>query len=183
MTRFEGKTLGRIVRQIETQPEPAVLEQGFQLLEMNGAAFDNLSRIIDRQARRAAQDGKPHDVTMMFDDGSGFTVVCSGESDSVVAPKLASYCTHRKYRQKANRWFGLCLTPGDARLRFGLRLSDPWKQDDALDMATANMIEPTSMDIAYKRAFRGGRMHPKVGRNDPCPCGSGRKYKKCCIDK
>ncbi len=22
-----------------------------------------------------------------------------------------------------------------------------------------------------------------IGRNDPCPCGSGRKYKKCCIDK
>jgi hypothetical protein len=22
---------------------------------------------------------------------------------------------------------------------------------------------------------------PKVGRNDPCPCGSGRKYKKCCL--
>ncbi len=21
---------------------------------------------------------------------------------------------------------------------------------------------------------------PKIGRNDPCPCGSGRKYKKCC---
>ncbi len=21
---------------------------------------------------------------------------------------------------------------------------------------------------------------PKVGRNDPCPCGSGRKYKQCC---
>ncbi|WP_372847360.1 SEC-C metal-binding domain-containing protein, partial [Pontiella sp.] len=21
---------------------------------------------------------------------------------------------------------------------------------------------------------------PKAGRNDPCPCGSGRKYKKCC---
>ncbi len=24
------------------------------------------------------------------------------------------------------------------------------------------------------------RATPKVGRNDPCPCGSGRKYKKCC---
>jgi hypothetical protein len=23
----------------------------------------------------------------------------------------------------------------------------------------------------------------KVGRNDPCPCGSGKKYKKCCIGK
>lgn len=24
---------------------------------------------------------------------------------------------------------------------------------------------------------------PKVGRNDPCPCGSGKKYKKCCLLK
>jgi len=23
----------------------------------------------------------------------------------------------------------------------------------------------------------------RVGRNDPCPCGSGKKYKKCCWDK
>ncbi len=23
----------------------------------------------------------------------------------------------------------------------------------------------------------------KTGRNDPCPCGSGKKYKKCCISK
>jgi preprotein translocase subunit SecA len=21
----------------------------------------------------------------------------------------------------------------------------------------------------------------KIGRNDPCPCGSGKKYKKCCL--
>jgi preprotein translocase subunit SecA len=24
------------------------------------------------------------------------------------------------------------------------------------------------------------RTGPKVGRNDPCPCGSGKKYKQCC---
>ena len=24
------------------------------------------------------------------------------------------------------------------------------------------------------------RKDEKVGRNDPCPCGSGKKYKKCC---
>ena len=33
-------------------------------------------------------------------------------------------------------------------------------------------------DVRPERgAPRGGR---KVGRNDPCPCGSGRKYKRCC---
>ena len=24
---------------------------------------------------------------------------------------------------------------------------------------------------------------PKTGRNDPCPCGSAKKYKRCCLDK
>ncbi|OQY03760.1 MAG: hypothetical protein B6I22_10905, partial [Desulfobacteraceae bacterium 4572_123] len=24
------------------------------------------------------------------------------------------------------------------------------------------------------------RTNKKIGRNDPCPCGSGKKYKKCC---
>lgn len=25
------------------------------------------------------------------------------------------------------------------------------------------------------------RKPPKVGRNEPCPCGSGKKFKKCCL--
>jgi hypothetical protein len=35
----------------------------------------------------------------------------------------------------------------------------------------------------YRRASRGKTIRlqaPKLGRNDPCPCGSGKKYKKCC---
>lgn len=27
------------------------------------------------------------------------------------------------------------------------------------------------------------REKKKIGRNEPCPCGSGKKYKKCCLDK
>ncbi|MFV9616392.1 MAG: SEC-C metal-binding domain-containing protein, partial [Gammaproteobacteria bacterium] len=27
------------------------------------------------------------------------------------------------------------------------------------------------------------RETPKIGRNDPCHCGSGKKYKKCCLSK
>jgi SEC-C motif-containing protein len=26
-------------------------------------------------------------------------------------------------------------------------------------------------------------MNTKTGRNDPCPCGSGKKYKQCCMSK
>lgn len=42
----------------------------------------------------------------------------------------------------------------------------------------------------YRRIYEGVqytaplvRTIPKHGRNQPCPCGSGLKYKKCCIDK
>ena len=37
-----------------------------------------------------------------------------------------------------------------------------------------------------KELYREGKLvstvikGPKIGRNDPCPCGSGKKYKKCC---
>jgi len=42
--------------------------------------------------------------------------------------------------------------------------SDGWKFDDG------EMVGETPER----------REEPKVGRNDPCPCGSGKKYKKCC---
>ena len=32
----------------------------------------------------------------------------------------------------------------------------------------------------YNRSKTYVRPSEKVGRNDPCPCGSGKKYKKCC---
>jgi uncharacterized protein len=34
-------------------------------------------------------------------------------------------------------------------------------------------------DVSFERQSLR-RSTPKIGRNDPCPCGSGRKYKKCC---
>jgi uncharacterized protein len=30
------------------------------------------------------------------------------------------------------------------------------------------------------RNSRPGASRPKIGRNDPCNCGSGKKYKRCC---
>jgi hypothetical protein len=52
-------------------------------------------------------------------------------------------------------------------------------EDDDVDPALLSDPElppPT----AYAPAGPFVREGPKVGRNDPCPCGSGKKYKKCC---
>jgi preprotein translocase subunit SecA len=43
--------------------------------------------------------------------------------------------------------------------------------------STANQQQENQPSGAKKRPVR---VEVKVGRNDPCPCGSGKKYKKCC---
>ncbi len=43
--------------------------------------------------------------------------------------------------------------------------------------AMSKIIEDVSvMEVETYR-----RSEPKIGRNERCPCGSGRKYKKCCL--
>lgn len=40
--------------------------------------------------------------------------------------------------------------------------------------------EQKQLYTEQKRAHTVVRSGVKIGRNDPCPCGSGKKYKKCC---
>ena len=56
----------------------------------------------------------------------------------------------------------------------------------------AQELQVSQQDISQPPQFSGPynpesgekqrpvRVAPRVGRNDPCPCGSGKKYKKCC---
>ncbi|MFP4671343.1 MAG: preprotein translocase subunit SecA [Desulfohalobiaceae bacterium] len=48
------------------------------------------------------------------------------------------------------------------------------EQPQDLQLSGSQQSEGPAAKQPYKRK------DPKVGRNDPCPCGSGRKYKKCC---
>jgi preprotein translocase subunit SecA len=49
-------------------------------------------------------------------------------------------------------------------------------------------VKKETQRLAYNRSDSGdgaqaAPREKKVGRNDPCPCGSGKKYKKCCANK
>jgi preprotein translocase subunit SecA len=43
--------------------------------------------------------------------------------------------------------------------------------------AASDMVTEATEAVSKAKPLRAG---PKVGRNDPCPCGSGKKYKQCC---
>ena len=52
-------------------------------------------------------------------------------------------------------------------------------------LTRAELNERFSAYQASRRhmALTEAMTHQKTGRNDPCPCGSGKKYKKCCLTK
>ena len=143
-----------------------------------------MGRTIDKIALVAAKDFKPHDATLAFEQGStGITLHCNNLPDLVAAPKLKRHCELRKYSQKAKTWFGLLISPGSGTLRSGLMLDYPWVVDAQLDKAVENMPKPLPPE-SFRRLLRpGANIERKVGRNERCPCGSGLKYKKCCLHK
>ena len=60
------------------------------------------------------------------------------------------------------------------------------KQKTDADPAATALREHLGKDVADLFAYWQAKRQvvnttPKVGRNDPCPCGSGKKHKKCCL--
>lgn len=76
------------------------------------------------------------------------------------------------------------------------RFTDPWKfyEPDAIVLRQIRWKEENeralqrelNKDTDYLSAHHDYepyvRPESKIGRNDPCPCGSGKKYKKCCME-
>ena len=66
---------------------------------------------------------------------------------------------------------------------------EPLDIDEELGELAPDLI-PSHVEILHKaRLSKASKNGPrpsafavKVGRNDPCPCGSGKKFKKCCLN-
>ncbi len=62
------------------------------------------------------------------------------------------------------------------------RLQEEWKNTPrpAFDGKTPAEVMGEGQGIVPDKVETFRREEPRVGRNDPCPCGSGKKFKKCC---
>lgn len=65
-----------------------------------------------------------------------------------------------------------------------------WENNGHTPIEIFEMLEKPNLRPLPDKPFEFGRSNvidrkikQKTGRNDPCPCGSGKKYKKCCMDK
>ena len=138
--------------------------------------------------------------------------LCSDESQDpefrvMAAHNLLDYPRERHRRlleglvalQDPHSWLGNSFDHDDIDHAFATggepewqRFEDPWQFYAAEEIRRRQLrwlteaMEQEESQYAYDdlepvETYR--REQPKIGRNDPCPCGSGRKYKKCCMNK
>jgi len=78
------------------------------------------------------------------------------------------------------------LSEDDSFRKLWLGLRERYTPEQLLELATSDLPDLLSDPADRRYTHRPDvtapiRLEsPKVGRNDPCPCGSGKKYKKCC---
>ena len=181
LTGIRTTTFGRLLQEIEARPDPKTIDLGFFLLTVSGDSVREISRGIDALAAIAKADGKNHDMTLAFDAAAtGLTVHCNNDSLGKAIPRLEAHCHIRKYSRKARTWFGICIEPNDMSVSFGINLQFPWERDDAMEAAVNAM--PKSRELTEVTGGLAGRAESKRKRrrNEPCICGGGKKYKKCC---
>ncbi|AMP13363.1 nuclease-related domain-containing protein [Collimonas pratensis] len=180
LTKMRGTRYESLIKEIESSANPATLELGFHLLSMDGVSCENIHRILESIIRQAQLDGKRHDVTLASStEPCGVSFHCNPTSSPEAIAVLETCCAKRKYRQRAAQWFGVSVSPA-GHVQFGVTLDFPWETSEEMERLTADMKSMSRIQDASPHHLREVSRQ-KLGRNDPCHCGSGLKYKKCCL--
>jgi hypothetical protein len=96
-----------------------------------------------------------------------------GEHDvrvvAACASALAAFCVKHPALFEEERFEPICVS---------------WLDEDGLEVRFTVPYEAGNLfAINHPDVLPATRSRARVGRNAPCPCGSGRKYKKCCLPR
>lgn len=170
LTACAGRHLDKLIAAFEAEPVGPMIDLGLLIYQLSGSALKELADGVERVFDLARQKGSS-DFSMGFAD-TGVTIHSNFMPRVEAEPRLEAHIALRKYKQKADSWYGLSLSPADGTIGFGKKAAFPWAFDPELQNA-AKQLGKAKVQRPTKR------IGAKLGRNDPCHCGSGRKYKKC----
>jgi SEC-C motif len=181
LTRQAGTFYDQLLKKISDVEGDCVLDLGYLLLELSDTAAGEFARGCEFIMSQTIADGRDHDITLIY-GYTGITVHSSVNADYQTRKRLWNHCFLAKYRQRTGQWYGLSLYPGKQELiRFVVKLEWPWKFDATME----GFVHGSQSHGAksFEEAIRQSKLKSslKVGVNEPCPCGSGKKYKKCCL--
>ncbi len=145
----------------------------FALLGLSPDAVNAFEGNIQNICSRVQSPGQVLRSTLK-DVNTVVTVIAAmGLSTEQLQSHTAARASIEKYKMKAY-----------ATVAFGINVADSTKPFDCAIWGEGPWVEDPSMDAALeKECLRIPPGQTLPGRNQPCVCGSGRKFKKCCLHK
>lgn len=178
--------IGKIFKELKFSNKPEKQNLGFLLLSLSEKTLEQLDSAMKHMIGAFSKGKKHSDLTIGIDgSSSGLTIHFNDESLFESINTLIDHCKRRKYSMKADSWIGLLISPSDTTIRFIYSSNEVWEKSDDLEKlsdALPNKIVKTSKLNQTKNLFLPITAKiPKIGRNEKCPCNSGKKYKHCCL--
>ncbi|AYL67244.1 prepilin peptidase [Citrobacter werkmanii] len=186
LTFHKKSHVGSIINDIEFSADYCLQRLGLLLLSMDSDSINLINEAISKMIMQFKIDRRHHDISLpLLKEKTGLTVHCNEDDNETAYKRLVIHCEKRKYACKAESWVGCCFSPTKSIFRFATYHEGKWSQSDEMDRLVAH-LKPISPEhkIENIRNLSFGKKPQmkceKIGRNDPCPCGSGKKYKRCC---
>lgn len=148
------------------------------LLDFSGEWRERLSHEIDEELARQPTSRRPK--PMSSHGGVNLTLYCWTPFSSPRAGELA--LTHAQtvllVNGEANRLMMELVYDGK-----GLLQEVYWQWIDKTKIPSQSLpkLEADAAKLRQKRVENAKAERGKIGRNEPCPCGSDKKYKRCCL--
>ena len=151
------------------------------LLDLSGDERKRLAGCVESELKAQPTRGRQIAYSTAGGNMIGYTMFCY--TDTGAARKADIALNHAKQ--------AMVLAGQDNRLLLELSYSNKGVLDDInwtwidraeISMAEIAVLQAESEKLRQTRTANRKATHGKIGRNDSCPCGSGKKYKKCCLN-
>lgn len=162
-----------VLCQIKSSSDVALRSAASALLDLHDVDLEHISYDIRNSNNTVGSQFKLVSTRRQYGDMAISLLFSNGHSVDRFEEKVRTRAKLEKYRFRTSKSLaiGIDASKHNNAYDFIEWLNFPWNEDKEIDGLIAN--EP-------KSAMLVGKM-PE--RNDPCPCGSGKKFKKCCMNK
>ncbi|EIP7175184.1 SEC-C domain-containing protein, partial [Salmonella enterica] len=176
LTMHQDGFVKKIIRSLETENHKLAMDLGLLMLSLSSEAIENIDQMAKKTIYLSSIDKKHHDFSTVI-GGIGFTVHSNYYDKSAAEKQLHTHCMKRKYITKVKKWIGIHVSPDTYIVNYGVMLDFNWSYSEEIERT----IGPSSIKNTLINVNGIMTQVKRPGRNDPCFCGSGKKFKKCCL--
>ena len=173
--QWKNPVFDQIVHEVKMIGRAGFTDALFLLYDSAGKGADNITSAIEGRRKLTAFDRRRHDASVLVaNENKGVTFMSFPRWTNTVEAQFEAFVEVRKHAAKADEWLAFGSVASSSKAFDMMWYSkQPWCSDAILDEHAKVLLKHGS----FRRSDGS-----KVGRNAPCPCGSGRKYKKCHLE-